>query len=199
MKITKKFTAEAAHIVAGAFSTKCQNLHGHSYTIEVTLSGHKLDDSWMLVDFSVLKGPIKEFIESIDHSYMINSYAPKDQIDFIQSITNRWVTMPFNATAEMMAVWFHRMIQYILDHTEYNYGGGKIVVESVKVWETATGCAESSITDIQTIWNDLWIPMIGFSENIVKDWSKDLKNLLFGSDPDYKIKIKAPKYPYCTK
>lgn len=189
MKITKRFTAESSHIVRNCSSHRCRySLHGHSYVIDLTLTGHKLDNANMLVDFGLLKGSIKEFIDSMDHCHVICGYDDEEYVKKCQEFSERWILLPFNPSAEMLAVFFFAFCQHILDNTEFNNGEDKVRVHSVTVHETATGWAEADASDYQLLWNPLWFGQCGFSEGVVKDWGKDLRRLLIEGEPGHKIK-----------
>ena len=65
MKITKKFTFEAAHSIPGHIT--CGNLHGHSYKLEVTVEG-PVKENGMLIDFALLKDIVEEaIVDKLDH------------------------------------------------------------------------------------------------------------------------------------
>src|SRR5258708_8137192 len=70
--LTKNFRFEAAHHLPG-HRGKCARLHGHSYTLEITLRGPiKLDagasDDGMVMDFDDLSLLVKQaVIEQLDH------------------------------------------------------------------------------------------------------------------------------------
>jgi hypothetical protein len=51
---------------------------------------------------------------------------------------------------------------------------------------------------VKHLWNDLWIPQIGFSTGVLKSWSKGLYNMFFGdganvTNPTIKQQIVLPK------
>lgn len=74
LSITKKFTFEAAHYLPG-YDGKCANLHGHSYKLEVTVSGVLDSKSLMILDFSKLSKIVKNLIiDKFDHSCLNNIY-----------------------------------------------------------------------------------------------------------------------------
>jgi len=60
--IRKLFRFEAAHRVRDAYSVRCRGLHGHSYRVEILLSG-ELDSVGMLLDFKRLKETIGKTID----------------------------------------------------------------------------------------------------------------------------------------
>jgi 6-pyruvoyltetrahydropterin/6-carboxytetrahydropterin synthase len=66
--ITKKFTFDAAHQLEGLDpSHKCGRLHGHTYTVEVTIGSESLTEEGWVIDFGDLSW-IKDFIDNeLDH------------------------------------------------------------------------------------------------------------------------------------
>ena len=70
MLIRKLFKFEGAHIVRNCSSDRCKrSIHGHSYTVEVFLTAKGLDNGQMIMDFGLMKGTIKDLIDSFDHAY----------------------------------------------------------------------------------------------------------------------------------
>ncbi len=69
----------AAHNLRG-YQGKCEKLHGHNYIVEVEVSGNKLDETGMLVDFKVIKNLCIEITERLDHGYL-NDIEPFDRIN----------------------------------------------------------------------------------------------------------------------
>ena len=85
MKVRRRFDFEAAHDLP-EHPGKCRDLHGHSYTLVVTVDRTIDPESGLAIDFGDLKRIVNgEIIEPIDHRYI------NDLID--------------NPTAENMAVW----------------------------------------------------------------------------------------------
>lgn len=73
-KLTKEFKFEAAHKLP-AHDGKCARLHGHSWTMLVTVAGDRLRDSGpkagMLLDFGDLKAGVQPLVERcLDHHYL---------------------------------------------------------------------------------------------------------------------------------
>ncbi len=73
ISISKKFSFEAAHNLP-LHDGKCKNLHGHSYVLEVFVSGLVQNEGpkiGMVMDFSDLSKIVKEKIIDIwDHKYL---------------------------------------------------------------------------------------------------------------------------------
>ena len=71
MVIRKLFKFEGAHIVRNCSSHRCrENIHGHSYIVEVFITSDKLDRGYMVMDF-VLLDKVKELVDSFDHTYSL--------------------------------------------------------------------------------------------------------------------------------
>ncbi|MCP8615949.1 6-carboxytetrahydropterin synthase QueD [Salirhabdus salicampi] len=54
-ELNKDMNFSAAHFVPSEAAGKCQNVHGHTYFVNVTIVGDQLDKSGFLVDFKLLK------------------------------------------------------------------------------------------------------------------------------------------------
>lgn len=186
MEITKIFTFEGSHVVRNCTSHRCSHsTHGHSYKVEVTFSGRKLDNAQMLYDFGLMKGTIKEFIDSLDHCHVISAFDSEEYVQFFTRHNDRWLLVPFNPSAEMLSVFIMRFVQFIIERTNMSNGEDKdLKVKSVTVHETATGRATCDEEDVRNLWNDLWIMQVGFSQGVLKDWSKGLKGIFFSTNDD---------------
>jgi 6-pyruvoyltetrahydropterin/6-carboxytetrahydropterin synthase len=144
MIIRKLFRFEAAHIVRDCSTDRCkENIHGHSFIVELFLQSDTLDNAGMVYDFGLLKGPVKSFIDAFDHCYLLWAGEKESFKTFIKNFNKRWIEFPFNPTSETLSLFLHKGIQDILDHTSMNNGEGKIKVKSVRLHETATGYAET--------------------------------------------------------
>lgn len=87
--VTKRIEVSGSHQLELPYDSKCKNLHGHNWIINVTLQSEKLDDNGMVLDFT----KIKEIVNRLDHAH-INDIVP------------------FNPTAENMAKWLCDKIPY---------------------------------------------------------------------------------------
>jgi len=92
MYITKKFEFEAAHKLPDKeLYGKCRNLHGHTYKLEVTISGEVQADG-MVINFTDLKKAVKEnIIDICDHRYL-NDVFP-DVITTAESLVHIFWTI----------------------------------------------------------------------------------------------------------
>ncbi|MDE5898613.1 MAG: 6-carboxytetrahydropterin synthase QueD [Treponemataceae bacterium] len=57
----------AAHFLRD-YNGKCENLHGHNYTVRAHVRGGKLDSGGMLIDFARLKAALRAVCKRLDHT-----------------------------------------------------------------------------------------------------------------------------------
>lgn len=170
MIIRKLFKFEGAHIVRNCSSVRCKkSLHGHSYIVEVFLTADKFDNGYMILDFGLLKGPIKDFLDSFDHAYSLWCRESEEFKKCIFDNSSRWVMLPLSPSAESYALMFFFVITKILQVTKFSNGEGNIKVSSVRVHETATGYAEAFEEDLNLCSFNL--EDIVFSDDIKGEWS----------------------------
>lgn len=118
--VVKEFTFDAAHYLPG-YEGACQNLHGHTYRLQVGFKGEVDEKTGMVIDFSQIKKQIGKLVNRLDHAYL-------NQIDFMYFPKE----MP---TAENMVVWLVNRIQTApLDFVKQ--------LEFVRLYETPTSYAE---------------------------------------------------------
>ena len=71
MDIFKVFTVEAAHRLPHVpEGPKCARLHGHSFRIELHLSGPVDPQAGWVMDFADVKAAFKPIYERLDHHYL---------------------------------------------------------------------------------------------------------------------------------
>lgn len=69
--VTRRFTFEAAHAISN-YNGACKHLHGHSYKLEVSVSGTTTEESAMLIDFKILKHIVQEYVlNDYDHALIL--------------------------------------------------------------------------------------------------------------------------------
>jgi 6-pyruvoyltetrahydropterin/6-carboxytetrahydropterin synthase len=59
----------AAHQLRN-FKGKCEKLHGHNWKIEVSLTGDKLNEAGLLMDFKDVRDSTNKILEELDHSFL---------------------------------------------------------------------------------------------------------------------------------
>ncbi len=112
-EVCVEHTFAAAHALRN-YHGKCENLHGHNYKVQVRVTGSKLDEAGMLVDFAELKRLLRGATGRLDHQNL-NELDPFDRI---------------NPSAENIAKFLYEEISGNL--TRENAAA----LEEVKVWET---------------------------------------------------------------
>jgi len=170
MIVRKLYKFEGAHIVRNCYTDRCKfSLHGHSYKVEVMLHGSSLDNSGMLLDFSIMKLVIGDLIDSFDHTWLFWEKESEEFQAFVKANSERWISFPANPSAESIAVVLFRYISDLISKVNLSNGeSSDIKVQAVRVHETETGYAEASIEDI-----DLVTGSMIFSQAIKESWKRD--------------------------
>jgi 6-pyruvoyltetrahydropterin/6-carboxytetrahydropterin synthase len=88
--ITRKLEFDAGHRIPD-HKSQCRNLHGHRYTLEITLTGAVISeegssDNGMIMDFSDVKALAKQHLVDVwDHAFIV--YAKDKALrEFLESI-----------------------------------------------------------------------------------------------------------------
>ena len=115
LKIITQFAA--AHRLEN-FNGKCEALHGHNWKVEVFLAGEQLDEAGLLVDFGVIKARTNALLEEIDHKYLNELAAFREQ----------------NPSSENLA-------RYLFERLSTDLIRDGVRVSRVNVWESDTSCA----------------------------------------------------------
>ncbi|HWJ93684.1 MAG TPA: 6-carboxytetrahydropterin synthase QueD, partial [Telluria sp.] len=90
LTITRKLEFDAGHRIPD-HKSQCRNLHGHRYTLEITLVGEVIDaegnsDNGMIMDFSDVKVLAKQHLVDVwDHAFLV--YEKDDKVrEFLASL-----------------------------------------------------------------------------------------------------------------
>ncbi|WP_455645791.1 6-pyruvoyl trahydropterin synthase family protein [Methanosphaera sp.] len=70
----------AAHMVIGHES--CGKIHGHSYIVDVEISGEKSGQFGFVIDFKILKGITRKICKELDHRVLIPVNSPDLEITY---------------------------------------------------------------------------------------------------------------------
>ena len=135
MKVTKEINWHMAHRLT-YHDGACRNLHGHTYKIQVTVTGpmtvEKETSCGMVCDFSDLKTVLQEEIHDVlDHAVMVYK-EDKLMMDMVKDTDLKVCVVDFVTTAENMSRWAFEKIQARLKN---------LTVQSVVVYETETSWA----------------------------------------------------------
>ena len=173
MLIRKLFKFENAHIVRDCTTQRCsENIHGHSYKIEVLLESNYLDDGQMVYDFGLTKRYIKELIDSFDHAITLWSKDDSDYVNAMKKHSNRWVELPVSPSAEQFSRVIYLMVEKILECTVMKNGEREVKLHSIIVHETDTGYAQGFKEDAHSeLMGKIALEDIVFSEQVQSEWS----------------------------
>ncbi len=139
IRISKEFRWEMAHALWN-YDGLCKHIHGHSYVLVVTIKGEINNEvtsskNGMVYDFGDLKKIVNENIVNVyDHSLVINKASNIEGIDMNNQAFQRLHRLPFQPTAENLILMFANIIKSKLP--------GKIVLNSLRLYETANSFAE---------------------------------------------------------
>ncbi len=173
MLIRKLFRFENAHIVRNCSSDRCsRSIHGHSYQVEILLEAHALDNGQMIYDFGLLKGHVKDLIDSFDHAV---AFWDKDNVEYIafcKQFSARWISLPVSPSAEQFSRLIFVLVDAVLKQTVMQNGEADVNLHSIIVHETLTGYAQCFRYDVENPRMGLiQLDEIVFSEQVCKEWS----------------------------
>jgi 6-pyruvoyltetrahydropterin/6-carboxytetrahydropterin synthase len=116
IRITKEFKFEMAHALKG-YDGPCQNIHGHSYELKVTVMGNPIIDEnnpklGMVMDFGDLKKIVKETVVDVfDHALVLNNAYPESVSSELKSTFNKVIFLDYQPTSELMVADFAMRIK----------------------------------------------------------------------------------------
>lgn len=115
IKVEEHFSA--AHALRN-YPGNCEHLHGHNWTVEVTVQCTELNEIGIGVDFRYVKQSVREALQHLDH-INLNELAPFDDI---------------NPSSENIAYYLYQKLSRKLNREN-------IRVSQVRVSETPTSSA----------------------------------------------------------
>jgi len=116
LKIVTRFAA--AHQLR-MVASKCENLHGHNWKIEVCVHGKTLDQSGVVMDFGVIKAHVREIIQRLDHCFL-------NELE--------WFGGQRPPSSENIA-------RFIAEQLAEQLADAPVQVASVSAWESDDACA----------------------------------------------------------
>jgi 6-pyruvoyltetrahydropterin/6-carboxytetrahydropterin synthase len=139
IRISKEFNFDMAHALLG-YDGLCKNIHGHSYTLVVTIKGTPISEqdspkTGMLIDFKDLKNIIKEkIVNELDHALVLNTDTPDDLMNMLKKNFDKIVVTPYQPTTENMIADMAGQIKNLLP--------AHLTLYSLRLRETPTSYAE---------------------------------------------------------
>lgn len=131
--VTKTVKFDAAHILTN-HQGLCKNLHGHTYRVDVSVSGVEGEERDMVIDFKDLKHIANELIcNKFDHAFIYNtkSEGEREIAAVVEKNGMRTVAIPFRSTAENLAKLFFETLKSRIP-----------TLSAIRIWETADSSAE---------------------------------------------------------
>lgn len=108
LRITKQFTFETASALPN-YNGDCANIHGHSYTLDVTVIGKPITDKTnpkygMVIDFGDLKKIVKsEVVDPLDHAFVVNNNTKHGTFNPTEfGFGNKIIKLDYQPTVENM-------------------------------------------------------------------------------------------------
>lgn len=145
LTITRKLEFDAGHRIPD-HKSQCRNLHGHRYTLEITLIGNVIEqegssDNGMIMDFSDVKALAKQHLVDVwDHAFLVYEKDTKVR-EFLSSISDhKTVIIQQIPTVENLA---RTAFNILRDAYQDHYGTGlrlhKLVLhETPNCWAEIT-------------------------------------------------------------
>ena len=115
LKVVTKFAAAHRLTMVGS---KCENMHGHNWKVEVYVTGENLDDGGVVMDFGEIKKQVAEIMSMLDHKYL-------NELEFFQK------SQP---SSENIAFFVAGQLQRRIDNSS-------VKVSRVTAWESDDACA----------------------------------------------------------
>lgn len=83
-RIKKELEIAGSHKLNLDYESKCQNIHGHNWIINIYLQSETLDNNGMIMDFTLIK---KKISDKLDHKHL------NDVLDFNPTAENisKWI------------------------------------------------------------------------------------------------------------
>ena len=134
-KVSKEFSFDMAHILDG-HDGKCQNLHGHTYKLQVEVSGDLVTDGakkGMVVDFTDVKSIVKsEILDHMDHAFIYDTTSERECkiANLLNELNSKTFGIPVRTTAEEMARFMFNRLK------------SKLPISAIRLWETPTSFCE---------------------------------------------------------
>jgi 6-pyruvoyltetrahydropterin/6-carboxytetrahydropterin synthase len=115
LKVVTSFAA--AHNLNN-YQGECENLHGHNWRVEVSVTAGELDKAGLCIDFKILKATTKDLLSTLDHKYLNELNCFKGDSPSSENIS-----------------------RYIYHELSKLLNNGNVKVDMITVWESDFACA----------------------------------------------------------
>lgn len=115
LKVVTRFAAAHQLTMVGS---KCENMHGHNWKVEVYVTGDKLGAGGVLIDFGEIKTHLADVINKLDHKFL-------NELDYIPD---------GKPSSENIAYFVATELQTKIDDSA-------VQVSRVTAWESDDACA----------------------------------------------------------
>lgn len=128
-----------AHALYG-HNGPCKNIHGHTYTLSVTLLGKiqnipGTSEDGMVVDFSIIKDLVRKHIVDVyDHALVLNGNSPHKELEGIKTHSEKLILINEQPTCENLALRFAEHLQTLLPKN--------LLLHHLRLQETPSSWAE---------------------------------------------------------
>lgn len=130
LMVVKEFMFDSAHYLPN-YVGPCNRMHGHTYRLQVGVSGLIDPNTGMVVDFSKLNRVVKEILKDLDHQLLNEIQVPNFPSEC--PTAENMVSFFVNRISEELASLPSRQPE------DFNLC---MQVEMVRLWETPTSYAE---------------------------------------------------------
>lgn len=100
------------------YQGECENLHGHNWKVEVSVTAKELDKAGLGIDFKVLKAETNSLLKTLDHKYL-------NELE------------PFRTTSPSS----ENIARYLYEQLSEKLNDNIITVKCITVWESDVACA----------------------------------------------------------
>lgn len=130
--ITRRFQYAMGHTLH-QHEGACAHLHGHNYVALVTVESDVLDSVGRVIDFSVIKQLVGDFIDNeYDHRFLVNQ--ADDRAEGLVALDPTVRVVDFNPTAENLA-------EELLHAAQTALSPLGLDVTKITLWETENAYA----------------------------------------------------------
>ena len=97
---------------------KCEQLHGHNWKVDISVSAERLTKDGLVIDFQILKQRLEKVLKPLDHTYLND--------------------LPFFSAKEPSS---ENIAKYIFDTLRKDLKTYRVTLKRVAAWESETACA----------------------------------------------------------